>query len=828
MRRLATIVLLTVLATTTYASDVWNESNPRDRDGRAFDRARHMILNPVRPLTPEDRAQLLAKGVEVQQSLSGGRYVARVIDAATATDDMRIAAVAPFTVEQKILRSATRAGARGRTWANVTIIFHKDVSFADARRTVLAAGAAMDDIFATRFSAARRLDVRIAPSALAALAASEEVLAIGGRMRSKAIPHNARAAALSHVPEVYAAPYNLSGEGQVVMVSEVSDAQASHPEFGGRLVAAGPDADGQHSTHVSGTIGASGIRADAKGMAPNAQIREFDVGRSLNSHIRVLDEQLPVLRPVANNTSLGFPLGWCSAGDCGTSLAVWLDDDEYYGAYDAVFTAVYDDLTEEFGTLLVFSAGNDGNLPTFGGEISAPHYHVIQEGEDRGETDETKVHCFVLVGQTTCPTALCTGSCETFFHHAISPFDTMTVTGSGKNVLAVGAALTVSSPPVFGSISSFSSRGPAKDGRVKPELVARGQTVLSTTPNSSYQAMSGTSMAAPVVSGIAALIGEQWQKTFGARAKVSELRGVLLAGAQDIGNPGPDYTHGYGLVDAKASADLIVGDGGARTQIATVTLNQGTRVQRDVTVTAQQTLRVLVTWADPSVILLGDDAFNAQSLVNDLDVQVIAPNGTTHLPWILDKVNYEANATRGVNVVDNTELIEIANAAPGVYKVVINGTRVPEGPQDAHVITNAKGVTLQPCSDVQEPNNAPESAFGNVPPGSLSGGICSAGDVDFLKFEATRFGPVSATVTSGDTPLRATLTASNGQTATVDIPAGSTRTVSFQYGTGTAQAPPITVTLKIEATATAGSNPRYDVALSFGQFSGDRRRSARH
>jgi len=828
MRPITTVFLaLLSIATTLSAADAWNESNPRDPGGRAFDHARHMILNTVRPLTPADRAALLAKGVDVQQALTGGRYVARVIDAAAVADDMHVASVEPFRAEQKILRTAMKAGAHGRPWANVTVLFHKDVSFDAARNTVLAAGAAMDDVFETKFGVSRRIEARIAPSALEALAASDEVLAIGGRMPTKAIPHNAKAAALSHVPEVYAAPYNLSGAGQLVMVSEVSDAQASHPEFGGRLVAAGPDANGAHSTHVSGTIGASGIRVDAKGMAPNAQIREFDVGTSLNSHLHVLDTQLPILHPVSNNTSLGFPLGWCSANDCQASRTVWLDDEELYGAYDPVGTAVYDDVTAEFGTLLVFSAGNDGELPSFGGDSSGPHLHL----DDDGDPDETKIHCFLLLGQTTCPAGLCNGSCETPVHHSITPFDTMTVTGSGKNVIAVGALVTsgtLPAPILPSAIASFSSRGPAKDGRVKPELVARGTAVLSTIPGSSYGPSSGTSMAAPVVSGIAALIGEQWQKTFGSRAKVSELRGVLLAGAQDFGNPGPDYTYGYGVVDAKASADLIVGDGGSRSQIATVTLNQGTRVQRDITVTSQQNLKVLVTWPDPSVVLLGDDAFNAKALVNDLDVTVVAPNGTTHMPYVLDKVHYEANATRGVNVVDNTELIEIPNASPGVYKVIINGTRVPEGPQDAHVITNAKGVTLLPCNDVQEPNNAPESAFGNVPPGSLSGGICSAGDLDFVKFQVTRFGPVSATVTSGDTPLRATLTASNGQTATVDIPANSTRTVSFQYGTGTGQAPAITVTLKVEANGTIGSNPKYDVAISFGQFSGKRRRTTRH
>jgi len=401
----------------------------------------------------------------------------------------------------------------------------------------------------------------------------------------------------------------------------------------------------------------------------------------------------------------------------------------------------------------------------------------------------------------------------------------MTVTGSAKNVLAVGAVQTLTSPP---TIASFSSRGPAKDGRVKPDIVARGRGLLSTVPTSIYATSSGTSMAAPVVTGIAALMGEQWQKTFGGRPTAAELRAVLLAGATDLGNPGPDYTFGFGLVDAKNSADLIIGDGGTRSQIANVTVAQGGRVERNVTLTATQNLKILVTWPDPSVVLLGNDSFEAKALVNDLDVQVITPGGTTVLPYVLDKVHYENAATRGVNNVDNTELIEIANAAPGVYRVVILGTHVTQGPQAAVVVSNAKGVTLLPCSDIQEPNNSAETAWGNVPPGSLSGAICTAGDADFFKFQVTKFGPVQATVKAGDTPLRATLTASNGQTATVDIPANNTRQVSIQYGSGTADAPALNVTLKIEATAAIGTNPSYTVTLAYGQAIGPRRRASRH
>ncbi|PYQ30100.1 MAG: hypothetical protein DMF56_10285 [Acidobacteria bacterium] len=809
MRRLSTLLFASLIATTAFAATK-NETDPQlNRD---FDRARHMILSPAAPLTEQDRADLLAEGIEIQRPLTGGRYIARVAPSARFAEDARIASVEPMTAEHKIYGSARRAG-------DVTVIFHQDVALDDARKSVLAAGATLDDFFTSNYGPSHVVNARIAPSSLNALAADENVLAISGRIRSHFVEDNAIAAQLSHVTDVYAAPYNLSGAGQIVMVSELSDAQSTHPEFGGRLVAGGTAQNGQHSTHVSGTIGASGVNPLAKGMAPNVQIREFNVGGSIGSHLHALNTNLAALHPVANNTSLGFPLGWCD--QCDTDIPLWLDQDVYYGAYDPGATLVYDDITATYGTLLVFSAGNDGQFPQFQSGWRE-HYHA----DDNGDADTTKEFCVTLNGSgTDCPAVPCNAGCELVMHHNQTPWDTMTVTGAAKNVLAVGALQTTTNPP---SIASFSSRGPAKDGRVKPDITARGRNLLSTWPGSTYQTLSGTSMASPVVTGISALLGEQWQKTFNGKATVAELRGVILAGADDLGNTGPDYIYGFGLINAKASADLIIGDGGTRGQIANVNISQGTRVERAVTVTATQKLKVLVTWADPTVVLLGNDSFQAKALVNDLDVQVIGPDGTTYLPYVLDKVNYENPATKGVNNTDNTELVEIANATPGVYRVIVTGSRVNQGPQTAVVITNAKAASVTPCSDLQEPNNSAESAWGNVPPGTLSGAICSAGDVDFFKFQATKFGPITATIQAGDTPLKATLSGQDGSTSSVDIPAGQTKTVSLQYGSGSAQAPAFNVTLKIEATAAIGSNPTYKLTLAFGQFAGTKHRASHH
>jgi hypothetical protein len=69
-------------------------------------------------------------------------------------------------------------------------------------------------------------------------------------------------------------------------------------------------------------------------------------------------------------------------------------------------------------------------------------------------------------------------------------------------------------------------------------------------------------MSAPVVTGIAALLAEQWRKTFGGDPGAGALRALLIHGATDLGPPGPDYAFGWGLADAKSAVDTIIADGG--------------------------------------------------------------------------------------------------------------------------------------------------------------------------------------------------------------------------------------------------------------------------
>jgi subtilisin family serine protease len=819
MRRLLAVVVLVILPSSAFAI---SEAGPRAVERGAV-KGRAVILNAVKDLTDHDRAQLAKEGVVVMNALPSGRYLARMAATADLTDDARIRGIEPLTAGKKLHPTAVRAAASGKPFMDINVLFHSDVAFDQAREAILAAGGAMN-VLSLDFLPAQRLKARIPTQSLTALAKDEAVLAIVGERKVRIKSDNAITAAMSKVDVVQAAPYNLTGEGVTVSLFELAAAQASHIEFEGRLTlppttSGGSGDDVRHATHVAGTIGAAGIKPAAKGMAPKARIVQFCVqDPSINNAcvgewLDLKEDELTPLGIKIDNNSWGYVWGWWDG-----TLPVWSETDIYWGAYDLILASPIDKIAREQDILFVHSAGNDATVPSgVTGDPWRAHHHVDDAFEEiLGET-----HCVSQNGSgTDCP-ANCnapTQRCEIGLHHSITPFDTLGTTAAAKNVVAVGAVHT------SGEIVSFSSRGPAKDGRVKPDVVARGAQVQSTVPTNSYQNLSGTSMASPAVTGIAALLTEQWQRSYGTSPSAAALKALLIAGTDDLGNPGPDYTFGFGLVNAQKSVDLIRADEGAQQRIRTVSFAAGQQQSHELSlvVTETQNVRVVLNWADPYIVY--DPRFSdiaEKALVNNLDLRVIDPSGATVLPYILDKNNVQANATRGVNNVDNVEMVEIANATPGTYRVIATGTSVLEGPQSAVLVTNAR--TARPCRDVQEVNNnSADTAYGNIPAGQLvAAGLCSQGDVDFYKYNVTKTGPIAVTIATGDTALRATLTG-NGISRTQDIAANTTAVLNADVNSV-----PNAVTLKIEAAGTLGAEPQYTVTASFEELRQPKRRTVR-
>ncbi|HYC41222.1 MAG TPA: S8 family serine peptidase [Chitinophagaceae bacterium] len=252
------------------------------------------------------------------------------------------------------------------------------------------------------------------------------------------------------------------------------------------------------------------------------------------------------------------------------------------------------------------------------------------------------------------------------------PTDYKTVLGSyqsAKNVITVGNTWT------DGLIFQQSSRGPVQDGRIKPEITAQGTLVISSYPSQTYFRNTGTSMAAPAVAGGLGLLYQRYRQLNGnANPANGLMKAILCNTATDRGNPGPDYTYGFGWMNLLRAVQVIENN-----QFSFGTISHGGSNSSNITVPSNTAfLKVMLYWNDPAAA-----AVSAHTLVNDLDLSVITPSSSTVLPLILDTVpqNVANNAAQGVDRVNNIEQVMITNPAAGTYSVQVGGTSVPTGPQ---------------------------------------------------------------------------------------------------------------------------------------------------
>jgi hypothetical protein len=335
----------------------------------------------------------------------------------------------------------------------------------------------------------------------------------------------------------------------------------------------------------------------------------------------------------------------------------------------------------------------------------------------------------------------------------------MTITGTGKsakNNVVVGNITSTE------GLASSSSCGPVHDGRVKPELVAMGSSVYSTsTPLNAYATLSGTSMSTPGVAGSLALLVQSYKQLNSNVVPPSTLiKNVAMNAAQDLGNPGPDYRFGYGRINVLAAVKILENN---RYFLGPPLSTSGVS-NTNITVPAGTArLRVMLTWNDPAA------AANANpALVNNLDLTVV--NGaTTTLPWILDKDNPTVNATRAVDNVSNIEQVTIDNPPSGSYTLTVTGAAVPTGPQDFSLTW----IIDQPYIEVTYPNG-PES----FNPGSQeivtwdNAGITGNQTVEYSLDNGSTWNTIG-TVAAATTRLSWSLPSANTSTARVRVTSGT-------------------------------------------------------
>ena len=257
-------------------------------------------------------------------------------------------------------------------------------------------------------------------------------------------------------------------------------------------------------------------------------------------------------------------------------------------------------------------------------------------------------------------------------------YDYLTDKSVAKNNIVVAATFEVldyeDASDVF--MSSFSSWGPTDDGRIKPDISAKGVNMYSASggSNASYTNMSGTSMATPNVSGSLLLLQQHYNDLNGEYMLASTLRALALHTADEAGfAPGPDYRFGWGLLNTQRAAQVI-SQNSNESMIITETLDANDVYTYTFKADGTQEISATIAWTDPAANPLpgGNEDVATPSLMNDLDLRISQDGGVTFLPWVLNAATPTAGATTGDNVVDNVEKIEINTPEAGDYIVRVS------------------------------------------------------------------------------------------------------------------------------------------------------------
>lgn len=258
-------------------------------------------------------------------------------------------------------------------------------------------------------------------------------------------------------------------------------------------------------------------------------------------------------------------------------------------------------------------------------------------------------------------------------------YGTIPPPANAKNIISIGAT------DVADIGASFSSWGPTDDGRVKPDLVAPGVSIMSSTGSSefnteSYSALSGTSQATPAVAGISALMLEQFRLSNPGEPDPvpSAIKTAMVHTAVDLGNPGPDYQYGFGRVDGEA-ATLAISD--ISLHLSDTFFFQGDIKEYFVDVqNGAPELKVTIAWDDIPALPLA-----ASTLVNDIDIELVDPSGSIVLPWVLDPAQPANDATRGEDHANVIELASVANPAAGRWTVRLRASQLTQ-PQKVSIM----------------------------------------------------------------------------------------------------------------------------------------------
>ncbi len=518
---------------------------------------------------------------------------------------------------------------------------------------------------------------------------------------------NAENRALTGADTAQSAPYNLSGAGVTAFIYDGGTALSTHVDFQSRMTLLDAASVSNHSTHVAGTVGGAGVAiANNRGMAPGVTL-----------------------------LSAGFQYS-------GSGTFLYTNPGDIEADYALAITNGADVSNNSIGT----NTESNGFDCAFQGQYGLTDKLIDQIA--KGSAGGPIIICWAAGNERQGTRCNIEGYGS---YYSVAP------PSGAKNHIPVGATNANDD-----SMTTFSSWGPMDDGRMVPVISAPGcqvggdggVTSCSSSSTTAYASLCGTSMATPTVTGLVALLLQDFRAQFPGQPDPSgsTVKALLAHNAVDRGNVGPDYQFGYGSVRIIPTIDYM------RTgAFTTASVSQGVRNRYAFTVApGTSQLKYTLTWDD---VAATPNA--AKTLINDLDLVLISPSGQEFNAWTLDPLNPSAAAVRTTaNRLDNIEQVVVDNPAAGSWRLEVRGYDVPQGPQGYSLVglpagtpfvaagikivtspsnpmgpgsptpmtinLNAPGDTVNPGSETFSYRFSPADPFTTVPLTLVSPGVYSA------------------------------------------------------------------------------------------------------
>lgn len=638
----------------------------------------YILVQSTEPMTAEQLAQLKKAGAVVQEYVSDNTYLCGFKETGLAKvralpfvawagvydDAFKI----PPTVRASAAtaRSATIGGvapspSTSRAFHKVDVVFHKGVDPskpAMRRKIAAAARVSPDDLEMSR----NKVRMRIQDRYLDDIVAIDEVRYLAPAPVFRLYNNVARPILNADVL-INGTAYQ--GAGQIVVVNDTGFDKGSttnvHPAFTGRvtkLVALGrptsDDPDG-HGTHVAGSVLGDGnspsMGGKIQGTAPKAKLITqslLDSGGGLGG---IPNDLHDLFRPPYDNNKARIQTNSWGSGP---------------GPYSPSSNEIDDFVWNHPDCVICFAAGNDGTDGNSNG--------VVDPGSVAGEASAK--NCITVgASESLRPRFSATYGAYWPSDYPASPLHDDCIASNADGMVA------------------FSSRGPTKEGRIKPDVVAPGTCILSTrsralvTASTDYGTSSdpafffdgGTSMATPLVAGCVAVVRETLVKNGMPTPSAAVVKAILINGAVTL--PGqyspseagasPNTSSGWGRVNLAGSIILPganpnggFGEGGplkqGQSSTVTITIPTKKRSTGAHTAAAGYTLKVTLVWSDPP----------GAKLQNDLDLIVKASNGVER--------HGNMGTGKGFDRVNNVEQVVWESIPAGAVTITVTAFHITQ------------------------------------------------------------------------------------------------------------------------------------------------------